>query len=110
MSNIVRVDKLRSTAFGSITTSYTTLGLVFTHAMRILHFVNTTNGDILISFDGTNDNLFIPAGGFILYDFTSDEDSTERFRFQNDTQVYVKYSTAPSSGAVYLMCTYGLGE
>lgn len=113
MSNIVRFDSWRSMAFASITASYTALGTPFDHAMRVIHFVNNTNGDIAISFDGTNDNIFILAGGFALYDLTSDQDMTERFRYQMGSQLFVKYITAPTgpaTGAVYAICVYGKGE
>lgn len=109
-SNIVRFDALRSVANGSITNSYAFLGSQFTHAMRILHFINGTNADMLISFDGTTDNLIVLAGSFVLYDFTSDEDAPEQFRVQNGTQTYVKYVSAPSSGSIYLISVYGKGE
>lgn len=110
MSNIVRFDALRSVAFGSITNSYTAIGGEFTHAMRVLVFRNNTDADMLISFDGTTNNDIIPAGSFSLYDLTSDQDTTEHFRYQNGTQVYVKYVSAPSKGTFYLTCIYGKGE
>lgn len=110
MSNIVRVDKLRSVVFSDITSNYLELGVPFSHAMRIVHFINATDQGVLISFDALNDNIFIPAQGFCLYDFTSNEDTEESMRFQNLTQVYLKYASAPSSGNVYLICTYGVGE
>lgn len=109
-SNIVRFDAIRSVANGSITGSYAAFGSAFGHAMRILHFANGTNADVFISFDGTTDNLIVPAGGFVLYDFTSDEDPAEQFRVQNGTQVYLKYSSSPSSGTIYLISIYGKGE
>jgi len=120
-SNIVRFDKLRAMPFAQITNSYQAIGFLptpttpapFTHAMRVLHFVNNTNGDMLISFDGTNDNVPLLAESFALYDLTSDEDFDERFRYVNGTQIYIKYITAPTApadGAVYLVAVYGLGE
>jgi hypothetical protein len=109
-SNIVRFDALRSTAFGSITNSYVALGTRFAHAMRVLNFQNTTDGDILVSFDGTTDNAIVPASSFSLYDLTSDEDANEMFRYELGTQIYIKYSTAPSKGTFYLTAIYGKGE
>lgn len=109
-SQIVRADNLRSVAHGSISGSYVALGSKFAHPMRILHFVNQTDGDLIISFDGIADNLFIPAGSFVLYDFCANEDPSLPFYVSNNTQIYVKQSSAPSSGSVYLMAFYGLGE
>lgn len=109
-SNICRFDALRSLAFGSISGTYAALGTAFSHAMRAFRISNATDGDILISFDGTTDNLFLPANSFVLYDVASDDDPIDEFRISNRTQIYVKQSTAPTSGAVYLEAMYGKGE
>lgn len=109
-SNIVRFDSLRAVANGSITNSYTAFGTRFTHAMRVLHFINQTDGNLLISFDGTTDNGIVLANSFALYDLTSDQDTNEMFRYENGTQVYLKYSSAPTTGSAYLVAIYGKGE
>lgn len=109
-SNIARVDQLRSLASGGISGSYATLGSPFTHPARIIRVINATQGDMLISFDGVTDNLFIPANSFVLYDISSNDDPSEGFRISNRTQIYVKQSTAPVSGSVYLEMIYGQGE
>lgn len=110
MSNIVRFDAWRSLAFGSITNAYQPIGLPFGHPMRIVHFINGTNGDMAISFDGTTDNLPVLAGNFDLYDLTSDQDAVEQFRYQMGTQLFIKYLSAPTSGTFYIVCVYGKGE
>ena len=113
MSNIVRFDVLRSLAFASITNSYVALGVPFDHAMRLIHFINNTDGDMLVSFDGINDNTIILAESFALYDLTAQQDIAEHFRYQNGTQLFVKYVTAPTgpvTGAFYACCVYGKGE
>ena len=110
VSNIARVDALRSLGFASITGSYTALGTAFGHPMRIVKVTNATNGDVFVSFDGTTNNLFIPAGSFVLYDIASDDDPTEEFKLSKGTQIYIKQSSAPTSGTFYLECIYGQGE
>ena len=112
-SNIVRFSPVRQVALASLTGSYQPLGVPLDHAMRVLHFINNTNGDVMISFDGTTDNVPLLAESFALYDLTSDQDSNEMFRYQLGTQIYVKYITAPTlpaDGAVYLVAVYGKGE
>ena len=109
-SNIVRFDPIRSAANGVITNAYVALGAVLGHATRVLHFINGTNGDIFVSFDGTTDNAIILASTFALYDLTSDQDENESFRYEKGTQVYIKYSSAPSSGSFYMVAIYGKGE
>jgi len=109
-SNIVRFDPWRSVAFGSITASYTALGTPFTHAMRVLHFINLTDGILAVSFDGTTDNIPLAANTFSLYDLTSDQDGNESFRYEIGTQLYIKYLSAPSTGTFYVVAVYGKGE
>lgn len=120
-SNIVRFDPVRGMLFASITGVYQPLGFLsnptvaapFDHAMRVVHFINNTNGDMMVSFDGTTDNVPVVAGSFDLYDLTSDQDSNEMFRYQKGTQVYVRFISAPTlpaDGAFYLVAVYGKGE
>lgn len=116
-SNIVRFDAIRSLNLAELiaATSYVPLGSAFTHAMRVLHFVNDTNGTFMISFDGTTDNIAILSSSFSLYDLTSDQDQNESFRYENGTQLYIKNLVAPSSVATttnsfYVTSVYGRGE
>lgn len=109
-SNIARVDALRSLGFASIGASYVTVGTAFGHPMRVIRILNATNGDMFFSFDGTTNNLFLPSNSFVLYDIASDDDPSDNFRISKGTQMYVKQSTAPTSGSVYIEAIYGQGE
>jgi hypothetical protein len=119
-STQVRLDVLRSKANGAITSSYTAFGTAFDHRMRMIKITNATDGDMFIAFNsltvapasnGTADNDFIPSGGFVLYDFASNSEATgSPFVFQEGTQVWIRYSTAPTTKSVYLTCVYGRGE
>ena len=115
-SNIVRFSPVRQVSLATLSASggnYVTLGSALDHPMRVLHFINNTDGDMMISFDGTTDNAPLLAESFALYDLTSDQDSNESFRYEKGTQVYVRYITAPTTpadGAVYLVAVYGKGE
>jgi hypothetical protein len=110
ISNLARFDAYRIVAFGSLTTSYTVLGTPLAHSTRILKFVNTTDADVSISFDGTTNNDYIPAGGFSLYDVTSDAGSDGQFSIQKNTQLYVKQMSASTKGSVVVICVYARGE
>jgi len=95
--------------------AYTAIGPPFGHAMRVLHFINDSNGTFMISFDGVNDNAPMLQNGFSLYDLTSDQDSNESFRYQKNTQLYIKYLVSPTSQATstnsfYIVSVYGKGE
>jgi hypothetical protein len=109
-SNIVRFDPIRSIAFGSITNSYQNLGIAFGHAMRVLHFINNTDGVMMISFDGINDNIVVVGNTFSLYDLTAQEDTNEMFRYEKGSQLKIKYITAPTTGTFYVVAVYGKGE
>ena len=108
-SQVVRVDSLRSLAAASISGTYNPVGGSFTHQIRLVKIVNNTNGDLTISYDGSTDNDFVPAGGFTLYDFTTNRVSSEgTFVFQPGTQVYAKGT--PSTGSCYVVAVFGRGE
>jgi hypothetical protein len=110
---IVRFDTLRTKAFGTITNSYTTLGSALDRNWRIFRIINDTDADLLISADGTNDNFFIPAGSFVLYDLATNAlnvQDSDWFVMQIGTQFYAKYaSSAPTSGSAYIEGTYSAG-
>jgi len=108
-SQVVRVDSLRSLAFGSISGTYATVGTAFSHSMRLVKFINTTDGDITVSFDGVTDNDLIPSGGFALYDLTTNKTlPNTTFVFQNGTQVFVKGTV--TTGNFYVVAIFGRGE
>jgi len=115
MSNIVRFDAVRTAAIGVITGSYTKFGIQFAHAMRVLHFINDTNGTYMFSFDGVTDNFPLVTDSFNLYDLTSDQDANEAFRYESGTQLWIKSLIAPTVDAtltdmVYCVAVYGKGE
>src|ERR1700691_1923645 len=95
----VRFDQIRSLPFGSISGTYTSLGGPTAHLMRMMKIVNNSNADITLSFDAVNDNDYIPANSFALYDFETNTDASFEFYLALGTQIYIKGS--PSSGSVY---------
>ncbi len=109
-SIVVSVDGLRSLGFGSISGTYAAIGTPFGHPMRLIKVVNTCDAGMIISFDGINDNDFIPASSFALYDISTNEAGPDGWFFRTGTQVYVKQLSAPSSGSVYVTAMYGMGE
>lgn len=110
-AQVVRFDAFRSVAFGSITASYVQVGTPIGHQDRLLKFVNNTNADIRVSFDGTTDNDFIPANSFALYDFQTDAQADYKFTISVGTGISVKYdSAAPTGGSFYIIGIYGQGE
>lgn len=90
----IKDETLREVAFGSITASYTALGSTFDHDAFIDAFVNETNANIYISFDGTNDHKKFGAQAGRVTDLKGND----AYR-KAGTQVYIKHDgTAPTSG------------
>lgn len=106
----VNFDTLRSLAFGGISAAYAVVGSAITVNTRIICITNKTAGDMIFSIDDTNasGNLFIPAGSFKLFDFTSNlvSGNDDSFVLAIGTQFYVKQVTAPVSGSVYIEVIY----
>lgn len=102
----VYFDTLRSLAFGGISATYAAVGTPFTYAARIICLTNDTQGDMIFSTDSGNADgmLFLPAGTFKLFDLTANlvPGKDDNFEIAVATQWYVKQSTAPVSGSVYI--------
>lgn len=110
MSNrqVVSFDTLRSTAFGSITSSYVAIGTALTHPVRVVCLTNTTDADVLVSVDGSNNVLVVPAGSFKLFDLCTNRISPLSYWvIQIGTQFYIKTAGSPSKGAFYVECLWG---
>lgn len=106
---VARFDVIRSLAFGGISGSYATIGTPLTQNWREFRIVNGTNGNVFVSADGTSDNFFLPANSFVLWDLSTNAppiSDTDTFVMGIGTQFYVKQSTAPTSGAVYIEGIY----
>lgn len=107
-TNKAQVDVLRTLAFGSITGSFVAVGAPLSFQARIICFTNTTNEDVIFSMDGVTDQLIVPAGSFKLFDVTTNHRPVNQddFCFANGTQWYVRYASAPASGAIYIEIVY----
>ena len=90
----IKDEALREVAFGSITASYAALGAVLAHDAFIDAFINETNANIYISFDGTtNHKKFGAQAGRV-----TDLKANDCYRIAG-TQIYIKHDgTAPTSG------------
>lgn len=105
---LVQPETLRSVGFAAIGASYVVLGSAFSNPIRLLVITNATNGDLLLSLDGSTDHFFIAASSFKLFDFNTNRLLVDQmWVLPTGTQFYVKQSTAPSSGSVYLEALYG---
>lgn len=104
-----RADAIRSLAFGSISGSYASVGSSLSQPSRLIHVVNNTDADLMFSFNGSTDHVFLPASGFFVYDINANRDTNEQGWYLTvGTQPSVKHlGSAPSSGSVYVTIAFG---
>lgn len=108
MSNVAVLDTLRTLAFGSISGTYAAVGAAVAHPIRLICFTNNTDADMFFSDDGVNNKIFVAKGSFKLFDITTNRDNYDSYMaLRAGTQFYVKQSSAPGSGAVYIEIIYG---
>lgn len=111
--SIVRFDAIISVSYSSITNSYAALGSATQHPWRIIRMINTTDASMLLSFNGSTDNVILPSNSFVLYDFATNAapvNDLDNFLLSINTQIYIKYISAPTGGAVYVEGLYARGE
>lgn len=92
---------LKTTTPASIGATYATIGSVLLNPAVILTFINNTNGDVLVSSDGTNDMLSMSASTFRVFDFTTNTPDPSTIMFPKGTQFYVKDGTSASTTGTF---------
>jgi hypothetical protein len=111
MSDVALFDELRSIDFGSISGTYTEITPSFEHVVRIINFDNNTDGDMFISLDGVTNHLFMPANSLKVFDLTTNRsDYNSSWAFAKGTRIFIKQSSAPTSGSFYIACIFQRGQ
>lgn len=101
--NEAAFDTLRSVAGSAVTGSYAAIGSALTLPAVVLTFKNQTDGDVLVSTGGVNNNLVFPSNSFGVYDVRTNAPSSLNYMFAEGVQFYVKAGTsAPTSGNFYI--------
>ncbi len=104
----LRVEPVRSLAFGSVASTYVAVGTPAGRADAILQFQNFTDKNVMFSFDGVNDHFPLAAGSYFVLDVCTNKVTNDGMYLSVGTQFYVKYITAaPTSDAVYISLYYG---
>ncbi len=106
-------DILRTIPFASITDAYLPAGGPLLHTLRCIKFTNETNGDIVVSTDGVNDMIIMPAESFTVYDLSTNAppiDTVDNLILARETQFYIKWLSEPSEGSFYIEGFYAKGE
>jgi len=102
-------DTLREKAFGSITASFTTLGVALTSEAVIVTLINDTNANLYFSVDGTNNQFYLPNSSATIIDIRANSPGDGLF-IASGTQFYVKHDgSAPTSGLAALQIVYAGG-
>lgn len=96
------INALRTLAYTSISGSYAAIGTAITLPLSMFRIVNTTDTDMFFSIDGSTDQLFVAASTFVLYDVAANRGLAQAFGLPGHVQFYVKQSSAPGRGAVYI--------
>ena len=100
-------EAIRTLAFGSISGAYASVGVPTTREIRAFCISNNTQGDMYFTTDTGEDQMFLAAGSFRLYDVQANIGPTDdKFVFPVGTQFSVKQITAPVSGGVYIELIY----
>ena len=101
-------EPIKTLAFGGISAAYASVGSPSTHPIRIFKITNNTEGDMMFTTNTAQDEMFIPASSFTLYDIQSNINprTDDSFVLEVGTQFSVKQVTAPVSGSVYVECIF----
>ncbi len=98
-------EALRSIDSSTFNGAYQNLGTAFQNPTRIFKITNDSTVGITVSFDGgSQDDEYIPAGGFLLIDVSANKICNRILVAPAGTQVAVKGSAG--TGTVYLSTYY----
>lgn len=99
-------ETVKSLNFSALSGSYANVGSATTNKVRVVFATNLTDGDLMISIDGTNDHFPVAAGVSVLLDITSNMKASKEdgYFFPVGTQFSAKEITASSSKDLYITC------
>lgn len=87
-------------AYGDVTASFVA-AVNDAHAKRYISIYNTLDVAIYVSFDGTNNHLYIGAGQALT-------PITGEASLYVSTPIYIKRASAASSGTVFISAAWGV--
>lgn len=108
-----RFDAYKTLGFAGISATYAAVGTPWSHNMRIFCISNTTNQNMIFSVDLINNNFYVPANSFKLFDVTTNSiPGKDGMECVLNTQWYVKQDgvTSPTSGSVFVEAIYASGS
>ena len=108
-SQLARWEDLRSLGHASLSSSYVGIGGSFTQPVRLIEIDNTTDANLIISFDGVNAKRFISANTGKVLDIASDRnDIAKNLEQPVGDRIYVKLEAGSTAtvGNVYVAVMY----
>jgi len=107
MASRVFFEPIRTLGFAGISGAYASIGDPTNYNVRIFCITNNTAGDMYFTTDTSQDQMFIAAGSFKLYDLQANKGpNDDRFVLPIGSQFSVKQITSPVSGDVYVELIY----
>lgn len=107
MASLAFFEPIRTLGFAAISGTYAFVGVASTREIRIFKIANNTAGDLFFTTDIGEDQMFIAAGSFALYDLQSNiGPHDDKFVLPVGTRFSVKQITAPVSKDVYIELIY----
>lgn len=105
-STTIRPDILRSIDSAVFSGAFLPVGTPLQFPVRLIKFVNLSNVNVLISWDGVNNHEILPLGTAFTIDGSANRESSSNvWEIQSGTQFYVQGS--PGTGFIYISCYYG---
>lgn len=103
-----RFEILRSLGFAAITNNFAMVGTPFVNPIRIIKVTNTTDVNILVSFNGIDPIDILPASFYYLYDIGENKaDCVGLLEVSAGDRIYVQAETGlPTVGSVYVTAMY----
>ena len=106
-------EQIRVLADAGVSSVYAEIGSPLANACKMLIINNQMNGDLMLSFDGITDHLYIQAGQAMVLDFASDKEGpSEKFALSADTTIWARSFglVDPTMGDIFVSVVYGKGE
>jgi hypothetical protein len=108
LSTCLAVEPVRSRGFATIGAGYMSVGDPIESASSFIVFQNLTDANVMVSFNGFDDNLPLPAAGGLVLDVTANKSCEGGFYVAEGTQFWVKHlGAAPTTGTFYITNFYG---
>lgn len=103
-----KFDTMRSLSYSSIGSGFMGVGTAFEYPVKLLKIINLTNANLIVSYNGVNNQDIVTANGGVIYDVAANKaDPAGSFQLSVGDRVYVMEETsAPTSGNVYVVVVY----